>query len=208
MSGMNRSKVTFLVAAALCLAPALARAQAFTAVINTGGFGDATDTPANSMNYGLVIDTAGNGFADEPYLAFTIDPAGGYLSTSGGLTDDLLVFTSTGIQSTVFSPSLGDGSIGSANFPLTPGTTGAVFAVMWFAANRADAGDAYGLASHALFTVPSAGGSTVAPEGWLPGYADITFAAIPEPRSLAALAGLALLATMIGRRRRVDASPC
>lgn len=172
-------------------------------MVNTGGFGDALNTPLDGMDWGILVDTGGNGFLAGDYLSFTIDVDGGYLSTIDGLTDDWLAFSDSGILETVSAGPLGSGSIGSGDFTLDVGEVNDAIALIWFATDTALPGDAYGLGEHANFYVYAGNDVSEAPDGWVPGYAEYNFlAAVPEPAALSALLGLAGLVVALRRRRR------
>jgi hypothetical protein len=192
------------------------------------GFGNAAGTPTNGLHYGLLIDTAGNGFAhysstlDYNYFSRT---ASGFVSatntTSGvsSITDDYFYVPSA-------LPSTNDGSaVGSetgtqvstitsvAGAPngtdgLIPGvSTGDAFAIIWFAATPAE-GSAFGIFTIPQFVLPASGtsvsfasnftGNDAAKAANLSFYTPVL---IPEP-SRVLLMGFSLVGLALRRRRK------
>lgn len=189
------------------------------------GFANSAGVATNGMRYGIVIDTAGNGFNAGAYTDFDTN-VGGFLSTLSGLTDDYfwsavgnppldphssvdpsgLTFDSTGFSEA-------GGGVGGAGtvsdilkvpFGVNGITTNDVFQLIWFQSSTANAGDRYGMFSHSSFLIPGGGafenlsGNFGTTDPIKP--ANFTIQAIPEP-SRAMLVGLGVLG-MVFRRRR------
>jgi len=176
-----------------------------------------------TLVWGILVDTTGNGFQAGQYLpgALVADnatanrPNGQFLSTSTGVTDDLLVIS----QNLMSLSGTGDSSTGFARPTNLTGlnyTNGVSqndsFAIVWFdyttkngATQAFVNGDKYGLLTNAAFVLPADSGSSLSYASNFTGAdtarpANLTFGeAIPEPSAalLGAVGALGLL-----RRRR------
>jgi len=149
---------------------------------NVDGFMNSTGVIDNTMPWGIVVDTAGDGFEGLAYCEFhTNDGSDFYLETGAGLSDDY--FYQDGGQTTLNNagpPFFGQGGLISSLFveydinnqpqtDVTPLDQGMEFALFW------TDGVSYGLFTDDSFVVPGAtisedfSGVTVA------GAADIAF---------------------------------
>ncbi len=174
-----------------------------------------------TLVWGIVIDTTGNGFSGDYIPGISVSdngvansPNGQFLSTSSGVTDDLLVIS----QNLMTLSGTGDGSTGFArptnltglNF-LNGVSQGDAFALIWFdyttKTGQASAnGDKYGLLGNGAFVIPADSGSSVSFASNFSGAdaarpANLTFGTAPIPEPSAALLG-AIGALGLLRRRR------
>ncbi|MDP0500158.1 MAG: PEP-CTERM sorting domain-containing protein [Verrucomicrobiota bacterium JB022] len=193
---------------ALSLTCVLASASALqadmTITFNLAGFGNTEGIPTNGMNFAIVADTGGDGFALGEYLAFDITANSQFLPTGGGLSDDLFLFGINGLTSTVFAPPLSsNGAIGSiVNVPydsltLSPGME---FGLIWFDSNAANEGDYYGFVRGIDWVLGSDGDAISGLESVVPGAAG--YMIIPEPGTYALAFGAGALLWASFRRRR------
>ena len=175
-------------------------------------FANASGVVTNGMLWGVVIDSAGNGFSATAYDAFNTG-ASGFLNAGGSATDDYYFFTNSSTQ-TIGLPfytggEAGSGAITTANFVPTTGDgvlgvgSGDAFSLIWFATNTANIGDNYGMFTDASFTLQSSG--VVNYSGVFAGSDPIrsatnTIGGVPEPSRMMLL-GLGLAGLFFRRRR-------
>jgi hypothetical protein len=173
-----------------------------------------------TLVWGIVVDTTGNGFASGSYLpGFNVSdngaansPNGQFLSTAGGVSDDLL-FISTNLMTL---SGTGDNSAGFARPTNLVGlnyvngvTQNDAFALIWFdlttkTGQVAAEGSKYGMLTDPGLILPADAGSSVSfaplflgPDPARP--ANLTFGVIPEPST--ALLGLLGVLGLVRRRR-------
>ena len=133
-------------------------------------FANAAGVVTNGMQWGIVVDTAGNGFANatanyDPYPAGVATP--GFLSVGGTLTDDYyipgtLTLDASSVVEGDFTTSGGQGAIADdlQNVPLANGVaSGKAFALVWFSNNTSINGSRYGMLTDPSFVVPGDGSS-------------------------------------------------
>jgi len=200
---MNILRNTFLFTSLGVASIATAQISVSLAV-DAGGFSNSQGDATNEMPFGILIDTADDGFDEGFYNAFDFSTSGQFLYSSGTITDDWFVFPGANTPETAFSPSLGDGAIGTVvNLTLDNAMFDKDFSVIWFE-NIAKEGEAYGIAVDPDFVIPSSGFVSYAPvKPWTPGSADYTLlAAVPEPNVIGALLGVGVLGLALVRRRR------
>jgi hypothetical protein len=154
---------------------------------------NAAGTPTTGMSWGVLVDTAGDGFAVTP--TGTIAP-GFDFSTNGALGGDNYF---VGSALTVTSPPFGGTGVALNTNPFD--LTGGVEALDLFGIFWTD-GTAYGFVTAGGATLPSDGG-TVA---YNTVFTDDPYTAggsiVPEPSTYAALAGMLALGYVMVRRRR------
>lgn len=206
-----------------CASTYAASSLQFSNVGRLTGFsahGDVDGT--DGLRWAIIIDTAGNGFADlttptDKYDAFN-NTASGFLSIGGTASDDYY-YTSAGGFFTSTSTALGldPGGVGTVLTATgTPNGSDVVrpagvdtndpFAIIWFDGANASDGSYYGVFTHASFLLPSSGSlvsfsspfnsATLDPIK----QANIQIGATPEP-SRALLLGFGALGLMFRRRR-------
>ena len=178
------------------------------------GFANAAGTATNGMLWGIVIDTAGDGFDSGQYDAFN-SGASGFMNTGGGASDDYYYFTGVS-TATLGAPFFSGGEAGAGgistanNVPNSANgiagiDDGDAFAIIWFATSTSADGDAYGMFTNGAFSLTS----SALPVDYSAPFvgadptrsANLTFGgtAAPEPsRTVLAFFGLA----MVGLRRR------
>ncbi len=172
-------------------------------------------TGGTTMAWGIVIDTAGNGFASGNYLpSFNYASGQQILSTSGGASDDVLFIGASGSLMTLTTNANDSGAIGLnrigaiASVPYTNGTTaGDAFAIIWFDKTALTGssvnGQKYGVFTNAGFVLPSDGTASQPYTSVFTGADTLktqNFALVPEP-SAALLGALGVLGLL--RRRRI-----
>lgn len=117
------------------------------------------------MQWGIIVDTAGNGFANAAtnYDAYTPGVGiAGFLSVGGVVTDDYYIPGSLTQDATIWTEADGttSGGIGAilddlTDVPLTNGVaTDRAFAVVWFSNNTSISGSRYGFLTDPSFIVP------------------------------------------------------
>lgn len=195
------------------------------AVARMSGFGNAAGTPTDGLRFGMVIDTAGNGFANSVVgttYDFFNNATNGFISASNGgisaVTDDYY-FTAAALPITASATAVGTEtgsqvstitSIASApngTDGVIPGvTTGDLFGIIWFAATPGE-GTNYGLFSIPQFVLPASGTSVTFASNFTgndaPKAASLQFTTIavaPEPSRMVLL-GFGLVGLFFRRRR-------
>jgi hypothetical protein len=189
------------------------------------GFADASGAAANGMRWGLVIDTAGDGFdntlLNTTYDAFSIG-ASGFIVTSlngvsQGASDDYFFTpaslpTTNTLGATGIDPGGVGGIVSAAGAPngtdgIIPGvTTNDKFSIIWFSPNATAAGTNYGMFTDASFLLPASGTTVNMNAPFLGASADalkpanLTFTNIPEPSRLM-LVAFGLVGLVVRRRR-------
>jgi len=161
--------------------------------VGATNFADASGQVTDNMLWGVVIDSAGDGFSTGSYDSFDVSSSS-FLSVNGVATNDYYFFTnaytltldtpfytgveagSGGVTSTSGVPSTGDGVSGVA--------AGDSFALIWFPALVATPGGSYGFFTDDTFVLPASG--TEAFSSPFTGQdpirsATYTFSSIPEP---------------------------
>jgi len=183
--------------------------SAVTLNITQGGFTNGSSA-SNGMPYGIVVDTANNGFTPGAYGSFDVDLNGQFLEVGGDATDDWFVFGGT--QGSGQTPPetasvfpLGDGSIGNvSNVDFTNLSQGMEFAVMWFPSNTANLGDLYGFATDTGGTknmvIPPNTQTSNAPSSL--STKEPSFSIVPEPSQWAMMLGGLVLCLAVWRRRQ------
>jgi PEP-CTERM motif len=178
----------------------------------------------NGMRWGILIDTAGNGFGDlttptDKYNAFN-NAVSGFVTIGGtvGPEDDDYFFTPTGLpltsnQTVIGIDPGGDGGVVSAagvwngTDPGRPAgiDTNDAFAIIWFDGASVD-GNYYGVFTAGHFLIPASGSLVSFSTPFLSAtpepikQANIQFGLVPEPSRLMLL-GFGLFG-LITRRRR------
>ena len=182
---------------------------------------NAAGTAAGGLNWGIIIDSNGNGFSEggSSYLGGFAMPSGGgtYLSNSSGIvTDDYFYRGSTNNTTTASATGTDAGTnlittISSVPFGVNDITTGDRYALIWFDTGASTASGAkYGFLTDAsaLFAMPADGATvqfTSANSSPFSGadpvrLASNTFAAVPEPSRMILL-GFGLVGVFFRRRR-------
>jgi len=180
---------------------------------------NAAGTITNGMQWGIIVDTAGNNFANSglSYDAFGANVAvAGVLSANGALTDDYYVPGTFTVNASVLTENggtvAGSGSIAEpiSGISFSNGiSAGDAFALVWFSTNSGVAGAKYGYFRDASFVIPADGSDSYFDAPFAGNdptrSASNTFAAvagIPEP-SRVLLLGFGALGLMVRRRRSV-----
>lgn len=184
-----------------------------TGVARATGFANQAGAATNGMNWGVVIDSTGNGFSGG-YDVFS-STASGFLSVGSVATDDYYVTTGllTSTQSATGTDPGGVGGITSlanifATYP-TGVNAGDAFRIVWFDGTPT-AGSYYGMMSDAGFVLPSDGNTTSFASIFNNGTsadplkpANLQFpgaAPVPEPSRMMLL-GFGLIGLFFRRRR-------
>jgi hypothetical protein len=215
-----------IVAAALLAATSFAAKGATLIFTNVGtgalatGFADAESNIASGLVWGVVVDTAGNGFATTAWDAgFTYSAnVGGIVlqNSAGGATDDVLF-----LHTALTSSRTGDGATASSavnsisTVTFTNGVQGGnAFGIIWFdrgiALNSASAdGQKFGFITTGLnpaptFVLPAGAADATDYSAAFAGTdptraANLTLGVIPEPST--ALLGLLGVLGLVRRRR-------
>lgn len=149
-----------IVIAALCLiggsafgASTLQISNPFSGKI-AAGFANTAGTPTNGMQWGIIVDTGGDGF-DGGGTAYNFMAAGSttnaFMNVGGAATDDYFVSSgavtsdSSAALESGFTVSGGNGTIGNIAVTYSNGiAAGQSFALVWFNSNSAAVGDRYG----------------------------------------------------------------
>jgi len=185
-----------------------------------GGIADnlanASGVATNGMRWGIVVDTANNGFSGggssyEGYLsAANVD---GFWKFGGTDSDDYYIAGAFTVDASIlygagdFGSTPGFGSIVDnlvVSYP-TGVTAGDSFALVWFDSNSTAEGAKYGFFTHASFILPANDGGNYGFTDPFQGpdpirAASNTFVAVPEPsRALLLLGGV--FGLMMRRRR-------
>jgi hypothetical protein len=185
------------------------------------GFSDSAGlVGVNGMRWGIVIDTAGDGFdggtVGDGYATFD-NSVSGFLSKGAAVTDDYF-FTPASLPTTSTQTATGTdpgGAGGIVSAALAPNgtdlqipgvTTADPFAIIWFESAPNVIGANYGLFNHPSFLLPASGTSVSFASVFAGASADpikaanLEIAGIPEPsRGILLLGGILGLAL---RRRR------
>ena len=178
------------------------------------GYQNSAGVLTNGMDFGVVVDTAGDGFDGDgstaSYTEFSYNTgspssATGFLNVGGSASDDYFTVGSGDFNGfpleteDVFAfggPSAGVISDVSGIDVLTESLVGKDYGILWMESDTANAGDNYGFVDSTL-TIP-ADGSTVDESGTFsgltPGSANLQFQAVPEPAHVAIGFGLLTVA--------------
>lgn len=198
----------FTMGAALLAGMTLSQAD-ITINVNSGNFLDEYSQAMNNMQVAIVVDTTGNGFSAGLYDGFDFTINEQYLTVDSQSTDDLYIFSDSGISLTMNSPMFGDGSLAAIlDIPTDMLTSGQSFALIWFSNNGANAGMHYGIVEHENFVVPGniENGITTAPypfNSLNPGAANYVLVPEPSITALAMVLGAGAIAILRRRRRKV-----
>ncbi len=183
-------------------------------------FANSAGVITNGMQWGIVVDTTGNGFANSgtSYDAYAAGvTTAGFLGANGSLSDDYYIpgtvtKNGAGLFEGDFTTQAGNGSIVDdlTSIALANGiSAGDKFSLVWFSTSTSGAGDRYGYFNDASFLVPADGATTSYGAPFVgndsPRSATNTFAAIsgaPEPSRML-LVGFGALGLMMRRRRSV-----
>jgi hypothetical protein len=187
-------------------------------------FANGAGAVTNGMRWGIIVSTAdatfaGSGTSYDAYVAGS--STAGFLSFSGGVTDDYFIpgtltldASGLGLQEGDFATVPGNGSIVDDLIIATLGvnglTAGDKFALTWFgsAGNGSASGDKYGFLTDASFVIPADGNVTGFSTPFTgvdaPRTASNTFVAgagpVPEPSRMMLL-GFGLVGLFFRRRR-------
>lgn len=176
---------------------------------------DDTGAGGSLLAWGILIDTTGNGISPNLYEGFNYSTGLQVLSTSSGVTDDVLFIGTAGSLMTLTTNANDGGAIGLnrigaiAGVPYTNGVSlGDTFSIIWFnkttLGGTASAGEKYGVYQNAALVLPAdgtasqpytsvfTGADTLKTQGF-------TVAGVPEP-SVALLGAVGVIGLL--RRRR------
>ncbi len=187
-----------------------AAAITVTIVINETQFANSANAPTNGMQWGLVVDSAGNGFAPSaggisPITDVSTSNLTSRFSLNTGVTDDFYVTNSTASGRTAQGgpPTFAAGSISNAQFTLDDSLVGKKFGLIWWETNGLN-GARYGFFSdNNTMVIPAAGSTSlsfasVIPDG--PKAASLSVVPVPEPTAVGLMTIGAL--SLLGRRRK------
>jgi hypothetical protein len=186
------------------------------------GFLNGAGVAVAGMKYGILIDTQNNGFSPGSYdlFDFNNNPTSPFTTSVpliGGGASGEVYYTAASNNTTLLSVSAsgadagGGGAIASlTNVPTTTelGLTGSIpFGIIWFDESTPSA-PTYGFYTHSSFVLPAAGPSNAfttpftgtSGVGDAPKFANISFAAVPEPSRMMLL-GFGLVGFFFRRRR-------
>lgn len=179
-------------------------------------FANAAGVATNGMRWGIIVDTSGNGFASSgtAYNAYTAGvTTAGFLTSSGGLTDDYYVPGSLTVDASIFTGADGGSTAGAGSImdnivvDYTNGmSAGDRFAIIWFDSNSGATGAKYGFFTDSSFVIPADAGTAVPFSSIFAGNDSIrsasnTFQAVPEPSKFLAFS-FGMLGLMLRRRRK------
>lgn len=197
----------------ITILPAASAIGSVTLDIKIADLQNSSGAVTNGMEYGIVVDTDGNGFEAGFYTGFDITTNGQFLSSTSGVTGDWFVFAGslgTGqplpTTGTVFGE--GSGAISNQQIDFTNLSQGDEFAVMWFpGGTAASSGDDYGFFIDAGATknmiIPSDSNVSDAPSFISTRSVDFQVQAVPEP-SIYGFAGLFCFIWLVARRRFIN----
>jgi hypothetical protein len=195
-----------------------------TNVARATGFGDRNGVAQNGMAWGIIVDSAGNGFAGasvsttyDLFSSGTTSGSGIQLTVGGVQTDDYYVSNASTTLNLTPTGSAGGTDPGGAGgitslasiFSTYPSgvAAGDAFSIIWFDTSPNANGTYYGMMADASFTLPPDGNTTSYASVFAGTTADPVKTAqfqfgvaIPEP-SRALLAGFGLLGFLMRRRR-------
>ena len=173
----------------------------------------------DGMAWGVLIDTAGDGFDYVPtgttYTEFANTVTSGlgiYLDIDGGIPTDDFLFIGSNLTSTIGGTDGGSGaatSIASVPMGVSGINAGDTFALIWFANNSGTEGSFYGVLQDPSFVLPTDGVTQSYAANFAGAdpvlTADQVFASsvVPEPGSALYLLGATGL--LLRRRRRSEA---
>lgn len=180
-------------------------------------FADASGAVKNGMQWGIVVDTSGNGFSGlgAAYDSMTGGTtSNGFMSFSGLTTDDYFVSSgaitadSSAALEADFTTTGASGSIGNISVTFSNGISQSdAFGIIWFDTNSASTGDRYGFLNLGQvmpadnlpaidMSAPFAGTDPIRAASFTFGGA----AVVPEPSRLMLL-GLGFFGLFFRRRR-------
>lgn len=180
-----------------------------TTTLKATGFNNAAGTAAGGLSYGIVVDTARNGFVG--YDAFVMPTSGsGLLLRKGSdqsLTDDFFFWNGQVTNASVSGTDGGTNSLPTTFANIPNGTNGIdqndPFAIIWFSTGTAS-GNTYGLLTDPLFIIGADGGTTnVAAATALANTTQLlatNVLGVPEPSRMILL-GFGLVGVFFRRRR-------
>jgi len=175
---------------------------------------NASNVVTNGMIWGVVIDTAGDGFDSITgpgyYDGFTVPAAGSSASMIvNGLASDDLFFRDDNVSLTQNIGGTDGGDGGITTVDNVPFHSGRNFAIIWMPTNGAN-GSAYGFLTNGGLTMPTIDGSPQSYASLFSGAdpsrpANLTFGSgagpVPEPSRMMLL-GFGLVGLITRRRRK------